>query len=201
MRVKDMYLKNNNVFICIFIFIFFFIKAVFADEKEINNIINYLGDLKLFSSSFIQNDGGNISEGEIFIGLKRVRVEYKTPSKILIILEKDKAMYYNYDLDEDEFFNPKDTAAWFFFDIFNNPEFFYESTLIKEKNYIIIKKEENNEIGEYSLDVYFENNPLLIRKIALNYQDIQLVLSIFNHTYNKEYDKNFFKLINPTFFD
>ena len=88
-----------------------------------------------------------------------------------------------------------------FFDIFNNPEIFYESTLIKEKNYIVIKKEENNEIGEYNLNVYFENNPLLIRKIALNYQDTQLVLSIFNHTYNKEYDKNFFKLINPTFFD
>ena len=201
MRVKDMYLKNNNPFIWISIFIFFFTKAVFADEKEIHNIINYLGDLKLFSSSFIQDDGESISEGEIFIGLKRVRVEYKTPSKILIILEKDKAMYYNYDLDEDEFFNPKDTAAWFFFDIFNNPEIFYESTLIKEKNYIVIKKEENNEIGEYNLNVYFENNPLLIRKIALNYQDTQLVLSIFNHTYNKEYDKNFFKLINPTFFD
>ena len=201
MRVKDMCLKNNNFSIWIFVCIFFFIKAVFADEKEINNIINYLGDLKLFSSSFIQDDGESISEGEIFIGLKRVRVEYKTPSKILIILEKDKAMYYNYDLDEDEFFNPKDTAAWFFFDIFNNPEIFYESTLIKEKNYIVIKKEENNEIGEYNLKVYFENNPLLIRKIALNYQDTQLVLSIFNHTYNKEYDKNFFKLINPTFFD
>ena len=115
MQVKDMCLKNNNLFIWIFIFVFFFIKAVFADEKEINNIINYLGGLKLFSSSFIQDDGESISEGKIFIGLKRVRVEYKTPSKILIILEKDKAMYYNYDLDEDEFFNPKDTAAWFFF--------------------------------------------------------------------------------------
>ena len=201
MQVKDMCLKNNNLFIWIFIFVFFFIKAVFADEKEINNIINYLGGLKLFSSSFIQDDGESISEGKIFIGLKRVRVEYKTPSKILIILEKDKAMYYNYDLDEDEFFNPKDTAAWFFFDIFNNPEFFYESTLVKEKNYIVVKKEENNEIGKYILDVYFENNPLLIRKIALDYQDTQLVLSIFNHNYNEEYDKNFFKLINPTFFD
>ncbi len=201
MRVKDMCLKNNNPFIWVSIFIFFFTKAVFADEKEIHNIINYLGDLKLFSSSFIQDDGESISEGEIFIGLKRVRVEYKTPSKILIILEKDKAMYYNYDLDEDEFFNPKDTAAWFFFDIFNNPEFFYESTLVKEKNYIVIKKEENNEIGEYILEVYFENNPLLIRKIVLDHQDTQLVLSIFNHTYNKDYDKNFFKLINPTFFD
>ena len=179
MRVKDMCLKNNNPFIWVSIFIFFFTKAVFADEKEIHNIINYLGDLKLFSSSFIQDDGESISEGEIFIGLKRVRVEYKTPSKILIILEKDKAMYYNYDLDEDEFFNPKDTAAWFFFDIFNNPEFFYESTLVKEKNYIVVKKEENNEIGKYILDVYFENNPLLIRKIALDYQDTQLVLSIF----------------------
>ena len=43
-------------------------------------------------------------------------------------------MYYNYDLEEDEFFNPKNTNAWFFYDIFRNPFFFEDGTPIKEKN-------------------------------------------------------------------
>ena len=36
------------------------------------------------------------------------------PNKILIILDEDKAMYYDYELEEDEFFDPKNTSSWFF---------------------------------------------------------------------------------------
>ena len=45
---------------------------------------------------------------------QRVRVEYDYPTKILIILDENKAMYYDYELNEDEFFDPKKTIAWFF---------------------------------------------------------------------------------------
>ena len=41
----------------------------------------------------------------------------------MIVLDQDRGMYYNYELDEDEFFNPKDTSAWFFFEIFKNKKF------------------------------------------------------------------------------
>ena len=51
-------------------------------------------------------------------------MEYTKPSKILIILDEDKAMYYNYDLEEDEFFDPRKTSAWFIDDVFNNNNFF-----------------------------------------------------------------------------
>ena len=72
--------------------------------QQFNKVINYLDNLHLFSASFIQNDGETLSEGLISIGMKRIRVEYLTPSKILIILDDNKAMYYNYELQEDEFF-------------------------------------------------------------------------------------------------
>ena len=49
-------------------------------------------------------------------------------------------MYYNYDLDEDEFFDPRDTSAWFF-EIFNNLDFFVNSKISIDENNIIIKKE------------------------------------------------------------
>ena len=198
-----MFLKNENYFLIFFITIFFllsFKSALGVDEK--NRVLNYLKSLKNFSASFIQNDGVNLSEGRVYIGEKRVRAEYLTPTKILIVLDNDKAMYYNYDLEEDEFFNPRNTNAWFFYDIFRNKYFFKDSSIKEESRELIIEK-----IGvdvdqrNFVIRVYFEKNPLVLRAVEVLIDNQFLKLSIYNHTYNEEFDKNFFKLINPEFFD
>lgn len=196
-----MLLKNNFTIIFILIIIFFFTFNTNASSTKHEKAVDYLKKLKFFSTSFIQNDEAQLSDGEIFIGENRIRVEYNSPAKILIILDSNKAMYYNYDLDEDEFFNPKDTSAWFFFDIFFNPEFFFDAKINDQNNYLeLIRKGFNN--GEpYEIKIIFENNPFVIRKIILNQNDASLKLSFFDHKYNNSYDKDFFKLINPTFFD
>ena len=198
-----MFLKNENYFLIFFITIFFllfFKSALGVDDK--NRVLNYLKSLKNFSASFIQNDGVNLSEGKVYIGEKRVRAEYLSPTKILIVLDNDKAMYYNYDLEEDEFFNPKNTNAWFFYDIFRNPYFFKDSSLKEESHELIIEK-----IGvdidqrNFVIKVYFEKNPLVLRAVEVLIDNQFLKLSIYDHTYNEEFDKNFFKLINPEFFN
>ena len=168
-------------------------------NTEINIKINdHLNSLQYFSGSFIQNDGENLSEGKVYIGEKRVRVEYLYPSKILIILDEDKAMYYNYELEEDEFFNPKNTNAWFFYDIFRDPYFFEDSEIVIKNNQIVVDKSGfNNEEIKYLIKVYFENNPMILRKVEVFINDGFLQISIFDHKYNEDFDKNFFKLINP----
>ena len=200
MLVKDMYLKNKTVFILIILNIFFS-KAYASSNQEIGNISNYISSLKNFSVSFLQKESGEFSEGKISIGDERVRVDYTSPTKILIIISNNKAMYYNYDLDEDEFFDPRDTSAWFFFEIFNNLDFFVNSKISIDENNIIIKKEGylNNET--YKLTIFFENKPLTIRKIELAIGERELILSFFNHNYFENFNKNYFKLINPSFFD
>ena len=161
-------------------------------------ILEYLNSMQNFSASFIQNDNETLSEGRVYIGKKRVRAEYLSPSKILIVLDEDKAMYYNYELEEDEFFNPKNTNAWFFYDIFRNPYFFENSKITIKKEEIMLEKSGfNNEETKYSINVYFENNPVLLRKIEVFINDEFFQMSIFNHNYNMDFDKNFFKLINP----
>jgi len=198
-----MFLKNENYTLIFFITIFFllfFKSALGVDDK--NRVLNYLKSLKNFSASFIQNDGVNLSEGKVYIGEKRVRAEYLSPTKILIVLDNDKAMYYNYDLEEDEFFNPKNTNAWFFYDIFRNPYFFKDSTL-KEKNHelIIEKIGFDGDQRNFVIKVYFEKNPLILRAVEVLIDNQFLKISIYDHTYNEEFDKNFFKLINPEFFN
>jgi len=199
MPVRDMFSKNEKYLSYFFIIVFFTLSFEVESNTNIKiKILNYLNSLQYFSASFIQNDNETLSEGKVYIGKKRVRAEYLSPSKILIILDEDKAMYYNYELEEDQFFNPKNTNAWFFYDIFRNPYFFEDSKIVIKNKEIILKKSGfNNEETKYLINVYFENSPLILRKIEVFVNDEFLQISIFNHNYNEKFDKSFFKLINP----
>ena len=197
-----MFLKNDKKLLYFFILIFLFLFSLKAhsNTNDKANVLNYLNSLKYFSASFLQNDGDELIEGKVYIGKKRVRAEYFSPTKILIILDEDKAMYYNYDLEEDEFFNPKNTNAWFFYDIFRNPNFFHDSSIETKSNELILEKQayENNE-KKFLIRIFFEKKPLILRGVEVLTNGEKLKLSIYNHSYNEEFDKDFFKLINPKF--
>ena len=179
-----MSLKNYSLFIFCFLLFFFYKENEVAKSEEIESLTNYLNQIQNFSVSFIQDDKEIISEGKISIGKERLRIEYKVPTKILIILSKDKAMYYNYELDEDEFFDPKNTSAWFFYDIFNNNYFFLDAKIINLSNSIVLEKEGETELGTYNLKLFFEDKPLILRKIELITIDFHITLSLFNHNFN-----------------
>ncbi len=198
-----MYLKNEKYIFSIIIIIFLlFSHKVYSTNNEKTKILTHLNKLKNFSASFIQTDSENLSEGKVFVGNKRVRAEYFSPTKILIILDENKAMYYNYELEEDEFFNPKNTNAWFFYDIFRNPLFFKDGTIEVKNNELILKKNGLDiEDREFQIKVYFEKSPLVLRAVELKIENEVLKLSVYNHNYNEEFDKNLFKLINPKYFN
>ena len=194
-----MSLKSNKYLNYFYIIIFLVLSYSVEGNANIKiKILNYLNSLQNFSASFIQNDNETLSEGKVYIGEKRVRAEYLSPSKILIVLDEDKAMYYNYELEEDEFFNPKNTNAWFFYDIFRNPYFFEDSKIVVKDNEIMLEKSGlDSEKTEYLINVYFENNPVILRKIEVFINGEFLQISIFDHNYNENFDESFFKLINP----
>ena len=199
MRVRDMFSKNKKFLSYFYIILFLILSYKAESNTDIKiSVLDYLNSMQYFSASFIQNDNETLSEGKIYIGEKRVRAEYLSPSKILIVLDEDKAMYYNYELEEDEFFNPKNTNAWFFYDIFRNPNFFEDSKIKHKNKEIILEKSGfNNEQTKYLINVYFENNPMILRKIEVYINNEFLQISIFNHSNNEDFDKDLFKLINP----
>ncbi len=185
-----------NIYIFVLISFFLFSGKLYSNDKI--EVLKYLDSLKFFSASFIQNDGDKLSEGEFYIGENRIRVEYIVPEKILIILAKDKAMYYNYELEEDEFFNPKNTSAWFFYDIFRDPLFFEDSKVTNKNNELILEKMgvDTDEIN-YLIRAYFEIKPTVLRGFDVYINSEYLEISIYNHNYNEEFNNDFFKLISP----
>ena len=198
-----MYLKNEKYIFTIFIIIFLlFSHKVYSTNDEKAKILTHLNKLKNFSASFLQTDSENLSEGKVFVGNKRVRAEYFSPTKILIILDENKAMYYNYELEEDEFFTPKNTNAWVLYDIFRKPLVFKDGAIEVKNNELILKKNGLDiEDREFQIKVYFERSPLVLRAVELKIENEVLKLSIYNHNYNEEFDKNLFKLINPKYFN
>ena len=191
-----MFLRRSSIINIIFLFFFF--NNVCVASEIIDKSIKYFNDLKFFSASFIQSNNNSLSEGVIYIGAERIRVEYTNPSKILIILDEDKAMYYNYDLEEDEFFDPRNTSAWFMSDIFNNNNnFFLNSNVFENENSIVLEKKVINQDIQYVIKIFFENNPFILRKIDIFADNLDLKLSFYDHKYNETFDEKFFKLINP----
>jgi len=193
-----MCLKKTRIFLFLLIAILNFSSGALSKENNKQEIINYLTKLKNCSFSFLQNDGEQLSEGKIYIGTDRVRIDYTKPSKIIMILSKTKGMYYNVDLDEDEFFDPRDTQGWFFFEIFNNKEFFVSSNVVEKDKTVIIKKMQIIDEQEYKLELILENNPIILRKIHLAFDEKNISLSIFNHEIDVSFKDKFFKLINPS---
>ena len=72
----------------LFLIFFFFNGSAFANNDLNKKAIDYLERLDFFSASFIQDNEDSINEGKIFIGSERIRVEYYSPSKILIVLDQ-----------------------------------------------------------------------------------------------------------------
>ena len=197
--VKDKFLKKNKlIFFLKIILLTFLTKFLFAntaDKKDI--LINYVQNIKNFSANFIQTDGQSIEEGIVYIGKNRIRIDYFNPSKITIVMDQKKAMYVNYDLGEVQYFNPQDSAAGVFINIFKNNFFMNGASIdIKNKN-ILLKKEGEIDNDKFTLLISFEKNPNILRKIKLEYNNIYNSVMLSNHNFNAVFDKKFFTLANP----
>ena len=202
---KEVFLKKINkltislayFYLAIFIFTSNFAHAN-QNNKKILNALDHMYKTKEFSAKFIQNEGGSLSEGNLYFRNDRIRVDYINPNKIKIIIDKKKAMYFNKDLEEVEYFNPQKTPLKIFYDIFKNKEFFFNSNYIEEKNQINIKKIIFLDEVEFEIKILLETKPTILKKISIkNYEQI-IELSIINANFNPNLNEKFFSMINPT---
>ena len=194
---KDTYskkIKFKNLFFFLFIFLNF--KTALGEEIK-KNIIDHINSLNNFSAKFIQSNESSIEEGTIYIGEKRIKVEYKLPSRVTIIMDERKSMYFNKDLQEVEYFNTKKSEANIFFQILKNKNFLGDAEIKDDKKNIIVKKKYKFDQIIYLAELIFEQNPYLLRKIKVSFNENYYTISFFNHSFNQDFRKNFFSLVDP----
>lgn len=191
----------------IFFTIIFFILSLFSGlsfslQNNIyeNNITYYLKTLKSFECNFIQaSPDGSVSEGKMIYSDNKVKINYETPSKITFVVKGNKAMYFNEDLMEVEYFNPKKTALktiQTLFDLENASKESYE-IYIKEK-VLEVKLIANKIENVNSFSVFFQTDPMELKKIEWRDEVGKSVFSILNIINNKDFDKKVFSMVNPT---
>lgn len=192
MLAKDRFLEKIS-FLIFLIFIFF--SQILVAETTISKILNYNARLVDSSALFIQNDGIEIQEGQIYFGSDRIKIDYKYPEKITIILSEKKGVYINHDLKESEYFNTTKSFIKFFFKILKGNEFLEEPKI--EENFIKISEGFNIDDTYFYITILYENNPIKIRKVVILEDNQNLEISFFDHNSLKFFNKSFFSMVDP----
>ena len=202
-QAKEVFLKKINRTIFFYIFILTFIVSLniwgINTKKSLQEIvIKHLESIDEFSSQFLQTNGETIEEGNLYLKNKRIKIHYHSPSEIQIIIAQNKAMYYNKDLQELQYFNPNKSLASYFYNIFYNTTFFNEAIFEEKNNYIIVSKNFTVDEEKIKLKIFIEQNPIVIRKLRIEKSDSVIIFNILNHNFNPELTNKNVSMINPT---
>jgi len=195
-------LKNKNTnYSCVIFFLFVLTCILAKAEEESKNyrlkILEYLSNNEEFSSSFIQYNDGAFQEGEFFLKKNRLRIEYDTPTHIIFVIKDSNAMYYNVDLKEVEYFNPKNTAAKIFFDFFYDKKFLEDVEFNDENSSFNFFKKIKIKDEISNIKIIFEKSPVKLRKIEINNSEGFTSFAIINANYNPILNDRMFSLANP----
>ena len=196
-----MFLKQINRKSLIFVFLLgaLICEQVLAKDLILkkNSLNDYIKKSNEFSAQFIQASNESLSDGFLYLDRERIKIEYINPSKITIILTESKAMYFNHDLNEVEYFNPTKTIGNIFYQIFYDNNFFNKTQLMIQTNSITAIKNIRIDEEEVVLSIYFEQNPLILRKIEIKKNNENIIFSILNINHNPNFDKKFFSMTDP----
>ena len=106
-------------------------------------------------------------------------------------------MYFNIDLEEIQYFNPKESTAEIFYNIFFNKNITNKATIQENSNNIKLIKKIITKKQKIILRLTFEKNPINLRKIQIITDDEEINFGIFGYNFNPNFDIKFFSMANP----
>lgn len=171
-------------------------------ESEVENYINSINTLE---ANFVQIATSETSYGKLYIQKPgKIRIEYREPQNYVIVVQKNRTTYYNYDLEEYANFANKSN----FLSVVSNENFsfseFDEYNIVEEGGIVsasmkLHDKEEQsvrvslnfNRISDgLKFDSFYINDGVSPESVV-KLQDIKM---------NQPIDKSKFRLRNPNFF-
>ncbi len=191
-------LKKLSVF-----FFLIFSSTSYANE-DLSEIESYLNNIKNLSAKFTQESEGNIVSGKFYLernkeSAGKMRVEYSTDPKIVIVANGAVLSYYDVELDEISHISTNTTPASFL----TRPNISFSAKDVevtkvqKDSNQIAISlvKKNRKEAGEFTL--VFDLNPLRFSKMKVkNDLDQTISITLSNIDFNSPIPSKLFVLKN-----
>ena len=189
MQHSKLVLKNILSYAGLAICVAFFIAQNAAAENlaekyqaDLAPIESYLNNIKNLSAKFTQESDGHLVEGKFFLARNsessgKMRVEYATQPKILIVVNGSILSYYDIELEEISHLSTNTTPASFL----TRPNISFlakdvEVTAVKKganQIKISLMKKNRKDAGEFSLT--FQTNPLQVVKMEIKNERDQVV--------------------------
>ena len=192
MLEKDKFLEKIS-------FLFFLICIIISQElvaeTTTSKVLNYNNSLINSSALFLQNDGVEIQEGKIYFGSDRIKIDYKYPQNLTLVLSEKKGVYINHKIKEAQYFKTDKSFIKFFFKLLKANEFKEKPKV--EGGFIKINDSFIIDGVNYQITILYENRPIKIRKIIVLEDNQNLEISFFDHNSLEFFDKNFFSMIDP----
>lgn len=199
-QAKDRCLKRQiDIKVLTFHILLILFSKNLASEELSFKVVEYLEGLSSFSSKIIQSDGEKMEEGLIYIQNEKIRIDYNKPDRTIKI-NKEKGLYINHELREEEFFSTKRNNVKIFYNIFLEKNFFSSLTPKEKNKEIIFEKIIKSDSNETNLKILFESNPILLRKIISRTGNNMVSISFYDHNYHSIFEEDFFSFV-PTYLD
>ncbi|MCE2992508.1 MAG: outer membrane lipoprotein carrier protein LolA [Candidatus Jidaibacter sp.] len=194
---------NTKFYIIVLLFSIYFIAPAHADssKESIKLVDDYLASIKTIKSEFVQTDSsGNKRGGMMYVKKpNRIRIEYSSPDRELVLLKSDLIMHYLEDLDEANYL-PKDDLA---------------ISLLAQKNFKLTKQAKINkfelvsnfiELGFFLRDdkqnryitLRIQKNPMKLISIAVKNGDDLVTINFIAPIVNDNIDSKVFEFSNKS---
>jgi len=194
MQAKDKFLEKINLLILV---LGLCVSQNLYAENIYEKIFNYNNTLKNSVANIIQTENNNLQEGVIFFGDERIKIIYKKPQKITIIISEKKGIYINHELEESQFFATKNSYIKFLFDVFYKIKFLKNITVKESNDKIEISDKFELDNILYNIKLIYENEPIKLRRLEINDGDEKTQMGFFNHSLEKNFENKFFSMVDP----
>lgn len=173
-------------------------------SEDLSEIESYLNSIKNLSAKFSQESDGNIVSGKFYLersgeSAGKMRVEYESNPKIVIVANGSILSYYDVELDEISHISTNTTPASFL----TRPNISFSAKDIeitkvqKDSDQIAISlvKKNRKEAGEFTL--VFDLKPLRFAKMKVkNDLDQTILITLSNIDFNSAIPSKLFVLKN-----
>lgn len=170
-------------------------------HDDLTQVENYLNNIKTLSAKFLQESSeGGSAQGKFFLARPgKMRIEYNSKPKTIIVVNESVLAYQDVELDETSYLSTNTTPASFL--TRKNISFSakdVEITNVKksaDQIKISVMKKNRKEAGEFSL--IFSTNPLNFLKMEVKNDLDQIVtVTLIDADFSSKIPNNFFVIKN-----
>lgn len=174
-------------------------------DKAVQKVQEYFNQLKSIEADFNQTDtDGNEREGRFLLSRPdKMRIDYLTPEKEMILLDEDFLIHYNKSLDEVSYVSNDNLPITLLSK--KNLDFTKDVTVVKAIELtegtsieLLLPKHKKE---EYRIVMFFDKKPFQLSKITvIDKNGTEVTLKLVNPKYNRIISDSLFEFKNPKFF-